>query len=115
MLFLDALSVREFERFPFSYDVSFFNCFYPYESAVIFGDSNFDRTERNRLMREVRRSLYGFYSPPFDTHELINVIRPYVTIQNQSALEQALRRFFSKRAVLHFVTKRSLINRCCLI
>lgn len=96
MLFLDALSVREFERFPFSYDVVFSTVFIPTKARLFLVDPNFDRTERNRLMREVRRSLYGFYSPPFDTHELINVIRPYVTIQNQSALEQALRRFFSK-------------------
>lgn len=57
----------------------------------------FDLVERNRLIREVRKSLYGFSVPDFDVNELIDVIRPHVTILDQAALTKALRRFFSKQ------------------
>lgn len=97
ILFLDALSVREFYQFPVSYDLVFSTVFVQTKARLYLVKPEFDLVERNRLIREVRKSLYGFSVPDFDVNELIDVIRPHVTILDQAALTKALRRFFSKQ------------------
>ena len=97
ILFLDALSLREFYEFSFSYDIVFSTVFVQTKARLYLVNPNFDLAERNRLIREVRKSLYGFSTPQFAIDELIDVIGSYATIRDPNALKQALRHYFSKQ------------------
>ncbi|SEM89895.1 BglG family transcription antiterminator [Lihuaxuella thermophila] len=97
LLFLDSLSVREFYKSPFSYDIVFSTVFVRTEAMLFIVNPIIDKEEEQRIYREVMQVLYGFSLTEPDVPALVELIGQYADIRDADGLAGALRRHFKNR------------------
>lgn len=90
ILFLDALSLRDFYEFPFSYQIVFSTVFVQTKAQLFMIKPIFDQDEEQRLYQQVMQQLYGVTSSKWNIQQIITTIRPYADIHDEQGLEKAL-------------------------
>jgi mannitol/fructose-specific phosphotransferase system IIA component (Ntr-type) len=105
ILFLDSLSVREFYRSSFSYDIVFSTVFVRTEAPLFIVNPIIDVDEKQRVCKEVTRVLYGITQAELNVPALIELIGQYADIRDDEGLAKALHRYFKSSYKKRLVRK----------
>jgi mannitol/fructose-specific phosphotransferase system IIA component (Ntr-type) len=97
ILFLDSLSVREFYRSSFSYDIVFSTVFVRTEALLFIVNPMIDEDEKQRICKEVTQVLYGISQAEHNVPALIELIGQYADIRDAEGLANDLHRYFNSR------------------
>lgn len=117
-VFLDSLSVREFQHYKLDYDIVFSPIFLETEKKLFIANSFLEHEEKNRLRRQVMTELHGYI--PFDINvgELIEIIKKHAIIKNEQELSNKLHRYINRNdsaSVTNQQENRPLVNLSDLI
>ncbi|SDJ58428.1 BglG family transcription antiterminator [Salimicrobium halophilum] len=93
-VFLDYLSVREFEAYSLDYDVVFSSAPIPTEKKLFLIRPLLKEEEKNRLRQQVLFGLHDRHSGEIDVREMLNIISSYADIQDEEGLVEGLKNYF---------------------
>ncbi|WP_191561082.1 BglG family transcription antiterminator [Metabacillus idriensis] len=93
-VFLDSLSIREFQNFTLDYDVVFSPVFLNTDKKLFIAKSFLEREEKDRLRRQVMMELYG-YPTNVNLEHVIDIIEKHGEIHNKQALKNELHHYFN--------------------
>ncbi|GAA0609666.1 BglG family transcription antiterminator [Virgibacillus siamensis] len=85
-IFLDSLSVREFEHYQLDYDIVFSPIQIETVKKQYTVNSFLERGEKKTLRKQVMQELHGFTPSTISTDDLMGIIRKHTTIENEKAL-----------------------------
>lgn len=105
ILFWDALSLREFYSFPFSYEMVFSTVFVRTKARLFIVKPLIDQEERQRLYQAVMQELYGFSPSSNKIDQLITEMDPYITIHDKEGLKKTLSRVLTRQPIKNRVGK----------
>ncbi|UOF90403.1 BglG family transcription antiterminator [Fodinisporobacter ferrooxydans] len=103
-LFLDSLSIREFNQYTFDYDLIFSTQVIHSDKELFIVSPLLNDEEKHGLRVRVMQELYGYTPINFDTDSLITVIKEYATILNEDELKKSLQDYFKKEHI-HYAPK----------
>ncbi|RSK54625.1 BglG family transcription antiterminator [Bacillus canaveralius] len=90
-IFLDHISVRDFQDYPLDYNIVFSTTFIRTDKKLFLVKPFISESDKQRLKLNVSQELYGFGSTNIDYDRLIQVIQRHATIKDKLSLKQALR------------------------
>src|SRR5699024_7180675 len=90
-VFLDSLSLREFQHYKLEYDIVFSPVFLETDKKLFLASSFLGESEKKRLRRQVMMELNGFAPTDVNLEELLNVIKRHATIRNEQQLSKELK------------------------
>lgn len=96
LVFLDSLSVREFQNYKLDYDIVFSSVLLKTEKKVVIVKPFLELEEKKSLRRQVMMELNGYV--PFDIKvgDLMGIIKEHAIIQNETDLSNALYRYMNR-------------------
>ncbi len=95
-VFLDSLSVREFEHYTLDYDLVFSPIYLETDKKLFIVDTVLKREEKNRLRRQVMLELHGYIPLDIQVEDLIGIVKRHASIQNEPALSRELNRYIHR-------------------
>lgn len=99
-VFLDSLSIREFEHYKLEYDIVFSPIFVETEKRLFLASAFLGEEEKRRLKRQVMLELDGFVSPEVNLEDLIGIIEKHTTIKNEHELSKELKQYIQPSETL---------------
>ncbi|GAB3056931.1 BglG family transcription antiterminator [Salinicoccus sesuvii] len=94
-VFLDSLSVREFYDYTLDFDVIFSPVFLETKKKLFLASSYLKQEEKNRLRRQVMLEVQGHTVHEINVHEILNIVRKYSDIKNESQLAKDLQQYIT--------------------
>ncbi|MFP3123854.1 BglG family transcription antiterminator [Ectobacillus funiculus] len=94
-IFLDALSVREFQQYNLDYDVVFSPVFLQTKKKLFIVRSFLQKEEKYRLRKQVLQDLHGYMPSDIDVDIVLDIIEKHTVIQNKQALMKELQQYFT--------------------
>ncbi|MCR6095621.1 BglG family transcription antiterminator [Salipaludibacillus agaradhaerens] len=95
-IFLDTLSVREFNSYTLNYDIVFSPVIVETEAKLFIVKTFIEKEEKHRLRKQVMREINGYVPSDMNTEEVMAIIAKYATIKNKQELEKSLGHYFSQ-------------------
>ncbi|MDQ0207714.1 BglG family transcription antiterminator [Alkalicoccobacillus murimartini] len=95
-VFLEALSVRDFQTYSFHYDLVFSPIFVETNRKLFIISSLMNEMEKLRLRKQVMTETNGFISTDVQVDQLMQMIETHASIENKDALKMELNRFFQQ-------------------
>ncbi|WP_077329177.1 BglG family transcription antiterminator [Virgibacillus siamensis] len=95
-IFLDSLSVREFQRYQLDYDIVFSPVAMETTKRQYTVNSFLEREEKNTLRKQVMQELHGFTPSTISTDDLIAIIKKHTDIQNEKELQTELETYLNR-------------------
>ena len=97
-IFLDAISVREFEEWEESrYEFVFSSVYLNTEKKLFVVEPVLSQKERRQLRRQVMEEVYGIAVADYDLEEVLRIIKQHGMIRNEMQLLKDLKKYFSSR------------------
>ncbi len=93
-IFLDSLSVRQFNGYELSYDIIFSQTPLTTDKLVYVTKAFLSREEKHRLKQQVMQDIHGYKPMTIQIDQLMDMISGYATIENESELKEALHSYF---------------------
>lgn len=93
-IFLDSLSVRQFNVYELSYDIIFSQTPLATDKLVYVTKAFLSREEKHRLKQQVMQDIHGYKPMTIQIDQLMDMISGYATIENESDLKEALHAYF---------------------
>lgn len=94
-VFLDSLSVREFQQYDLDYDIVFSPVFLETDKKLFLANSFLGREEKIRLRRQVMLELRGYIPFEVNVKDILNIVRKHAKIHDEQLLEQELFNYVS--------------------
>ncbi|WP_088052426.1 BglG family transcription antiterminator [Virgibacillus dakarensis] len=95
-IFLDSLSVREFQAYKLDYDLVFSPIFLETDKKLFIANSFLEREEKSRLRKQVMMELHGYIPSDFNVDDIMNIIKNYASIDNEQELSKELYRYINR-------------------
>jgi mannitol/fructose-specific phosphotransferase system IIA component (Ntr-type) len=95
-IFLDSLSVREFNNYRLDYDIVFSPVSLDTNKKLFTASSFLEREEKNRLRKQVMLEVYGYLPSEIDIDELIFIIKKEASIRDEQKLREDLYRYIHR-------------------
>ncbi|MFZ3576998.1 PTS sugar transporter subunit IIA [Virgibacillus sp. DJP39] len=95
-IFLDSLSVREFQQYEFDYDIVFSPIFLETDKKLFIANSFLEREEKYQLKKQVMLELHGYIPFDINVEDLIGIVKKYAVIENESSLSKELQQYISQ-------------------
>lgn len=92
-IFLDSLSVREFQQYEMDYDIVFSPVYLKTNKKFFLVDHFIGAEEKRRLRKEVMSDLYGFVPEVINVEELMGIIEKHAVIKNKKELYNAIQSY----------------------
>lgn len=89
-VFLDSLSVREFQQYDLDYDIVFSPVFLETNKRLFLANSFLEREEKIRLRRQVMLELRGYIPFEVNVKDILSIVRKHAKIHDEQLLEQDL-------------------------
>lgn len=96
--FYQALSIREFEKLEFEYDLVFSPVPLQTDKHLFIIDQFISDFEKLQLRQRVMKGIFGLDSSVINIEQLINVIEKHAKVEEKQLLEKALQNYFSFQA-----------------
>ncbi|RSL30552.1 PRD domain-containing protein [Salibacterium salarium] len=96
LVFLDALSVRDFRKYDLEYDVVFSPVFVHTEAKLFIVSKILNPSEKQRLRQQVMSELHGYTPEHLSVDYILEIIHKHVDISQSEALAQELDRYLHK-------------------
>lgn len=95
-IFLDSLSVREFDNYQLDYDIVFSPVFLETNKELFIASSFLEREEKIRLRKQVMLELYDYIPSDIDIGQVIDIIKNHADIRNEQQLSKDLLRYIQR-------------------
>ncbi|MDY0393808.1 transcription antiterminator [Virgibacillus halophilus] len=95
-VFLDSLSVREFQTYKLDYDIVFSPTFIETDKKLFIANSFLEREEKNRLRKQVMMELHGYIPSDIHVEDLMDIIKNHASVKNEQELSQDLYRYINR-------------------
>ncbi len=92
-VFLDSLSVREFQAYDLEYDIIFSSTYLKTEKKLFIIKALLEPREKNRLYKQVMMELQGYLPQDIDVGHLLDIIKNHADINNEQALMEDLQTY----------------------
>ncbi|WP_099302259.1 BglG family transcription antiterminator [Bacillus sp. Marseille-P3800] len=93
-IFLDSLSVRQFNSYELSYDLIFSQTSLATEKLLYVTKAFLSREEKYRLKQQVMQDIHGYKPTTINIDHLMDMISGYATVENENDLRKALHGYF---------------------
>lgn len=110
-VFIDALSVREFQVYPLDYDLVFTTTFLQTNRKQILVKTFLEREEKYRLRKQVMQELNGYTPSIMNMYHVIDIIEKHAIIENREQLQKELESHFRQDHSLHMANPMELPKR----
>lgn len=95
-VFLEALSVREFDEYTLHYDLVFSPVYIETDKKLFVISSVLDEDEKLRLRKQVLTETNGFLPLEAPIEQLLTIIQDNATIHDQASLKLELAKYFNQ-------------------
>ncbi|WP_188454887.1 BglG family transcription antiterminator [Virgibacillus oceani] len=95
-VFLDSLSVREFQTYTFDYDIVFSPMSLETDKKLFIANSFLEREEKHRLRKQVMLELHGYIPFDINVDDLIAIVKNHAAIENEQELSNELFRYINR-------------------
>ncbi|OIJ12580.1 transcription antiterminator BglG [Anaerobacillus alkalilacustris] len=95
-LFLDSLSVREFQNFKLDYDVVFSPVFLQTKKKLYVVKSFLERDDKDRLRKQVMLELYGYVPSEMNVEKILEIIERHAKINDKHSLSKELNQYLHR-------------------
>nr|WP_219914663.1 BglG family transcription antiterminator [Thalassobacillus sp. CUG 92003] len=92
-VFLDALSIRDFQEYGLDYDIIFSPVYLETDKKLFFVNAVLEQEEKYRLRKQVMSELHGSIPPDMDVEHLVEIIEKYASIEKKHSLLQELQHY----------------------
>ncbi|MEC5423077.1 BglG family transcription antiterminator [Virgibacillus sp. C22-A2] len=89
-VFLDSLSVREFQTYSLDYEIVFSPIFLETEKKLFIANSFLEREEKYRLRKQVMMELHGYIPFDINVEDLIEIVKKHAVIEDEQKLSKEL-------------------------
>ncbi|MFC4557638.1 BglG family transcription antiterminator [Virgibacillus kekensis] len=89
-VFLDSLSVREFQSYDFDYDIVFSPVFIQTDKKLFITSTFLEREEKFRLRKQVMLELHGYAPSEISIAEVMDIIKKHAVIEDEHNLSKEL-------------------------
>ncbi|WP_255222716.1 BglG family transcription antiterminator [Shouchella clausii] len=93
-VFLDSLSVREFQTCDLAFDLVFSQTPLETNKRFYMTSSLLRKEDRARLRRQVMEDVYGYAPVDFNVNAVIEIVRNHALITDESGLQKQLQQYF---------------------
>lgn len=95
-IFLDTLSVREFQQYPFAYDLVFSPIALETDKKLFITSSFMETEEKARLRKQVMLEVHGYIASDLDVEEILAIVQNHAEITNEVQLSKDLYRYLHR-------------------
>ncbi|MFD1064922.1 BglG family transcription antiterminator [Oceanobacillus locisalsi] len=95
-IFLDHLSIREFQNYYFDYDIVFSTTILDVDKKVFVCNVFQNQEEKERLRKQVMMEIHDFVASDVDMNYLLNIIKNYAKIHDEKALKVELKNYIDR-------------------
>ncbi|WP_026703203.1 BglG family transcription antiterminator [Salibacterium aidingense] len=96
LVFLDALSVRDFRQYDLDYDVVFSPVFVKTEAKLFPVNKILSYSEKKRLRQQVMSELHGYTPEHLDVEAIMDIVQKYANITNKKALSREIEKYIDQ-------------------
>jgi transcriptional antiterminator/mannitol/fructose-specific phosphotransferase system IIA component (Ntr-type) len=89
-IFLDTLSIREFQEYSMDYDIVFSPVFLETKKKFFLVHSFLGYEEKKRLRKQVMLELYGYVPKELDIEDILEIIEKHCVIKDRKNLSKQL-------------------------
>ncbi|MFD2706535.1 MULTISPECIES: BglG family transcription antiterminator [Salibacterium] len=93
LVFLDALSVRDFQKYELEYDVVFSPVFVQTKATLFLVSKMLDPDEKKRLRRQVMSELHGYTPEHLSVETMLDIVHKHAHVSDEDALQQELEKY----------------------
>lgn len=93
-IFLDSLSVREFQNYTFDYDIVFSSVYLQTNKKLFIVKSFLEKEDKYRLRKQVMLELHGYVPSEFNLERIIEIVEKHADIRKKDYLVKELREYF---------------------
>lgn len=95
-VFLDSLSVREFQQYGLDYDVVFSPVFLKTKKKLFIASAMMEKEEKYRLRKQVMLQLYGYVPNDLHLDEILEIVGKHATVKDRQSLAKELREYLNR-------------------
>lgn len=95
-IFLDSLSIREFDHYQLDYDIVFSPVSLETSKKLFITSSFLEREEKARLRKQVMLELYDYIPSDFNMEQVMDIIKNHATIKDEQQLSKDLLRYIHR-------------------
>lgn len=111
-IFLDSLSIRQFQDYKLDYDIVFSPTFLDTDKKLFLASAFLGDEEKRRLRKQVMMELNGFVSSDVHVEDLLSIIKKHATVNNEHQLVKDLQQYIQPvdAAAIHQQSKPESMN-----
>lgn len=95
-VFIDALSVREFQNYNLDYDIVFSTVYLQTKKKIFIVKSFLEKDEKYRLRKQVMQELNGYTPSELNLEKVIEIVEKHAVIENKDILIKDLLEHFNR-------------------
>ncbi|SFQ32496.1 BglG family transcription antiterminator [Salibacterium halotolerans] len=98
LVFLDALSVRDFREYELDYDIVFSPVFVKTNATLFLVGKVLESDEKKRLRRQVMSELHGYTPEHLNVETMMDIVRRHASVTDEDTLQQELEKYVHRDA-----------------
>ncbi|WP_044747638.1 BglG family transcription antiterminator [Bacillus alveayuensis] len=95
-IFLDSLSIREFQEYSMDYDIVFSPVFLETKKKFFLVNSFLGYEEKKRLRKQVMLELYGYVPNELNIEDILEIVEKHCVIKDRKNLSKQLLEYISQ-------------------
>lgn len=105
-IFMDAISVREFERYDRAYDLVFSSVYLKTDKKLCMIHPVLEQKEKIRIRKQVMQDIYGYSLDTINLERIMEIIKKHAVVKDTRPLYKALRQYFATEHIAPHRAKR---------
>lgn len=101
-IFLDSLSIREFQEYSMDYDFVFSPVFVETKKKLFYVNSFLGYEEKKRLRKQVMLELYGYVPKELNLEDILEIVEKHCVIKDRKNLSKQLLEYISQDKTADF-------------
>jgi transcriptional antiterminator/mannitol/fructose-specific phosphotransferase system IIA component (Ntr-type) len=109
-IFLDSLSIREFQEYSMDYDIVFSPVFLETKKKFFLVNSFLGYEEKKRLRKQVMLELYGYVPNELNIEDILEIVEKHCVIKDRKNLSKQLLEYINQDQTAEFSYGFSIKN-----
>ncbi|MBA2871067.1 transcriptional antiterminator/mannitol/fructose-specific phosphotransferase system IIA component (Ntr-type) [Anoxybacillus calidus] len=109
-IFLDSLSIREFQEYSMDYDIVFAPVFLETKKKFFLVNSFLGYEEKKRLRKQVMLELYGYVPNELNIEDILEIVEKHCVIKDRKNLSKQLLEYINQNQTAEFSYGFSIKN-----
>jgi transcriptional antiterminator/mannitol/fructose-specific phosphotransferase system IIA component (Ntr-type) len=109
-IFLDSLSIREFQEYSMDYDIVFAPVFLETKKKFFLVNSFLGYEEKKRLRKQVMLELYGYVPNELNIEDILEIVEKHCVIKDRKNLSKQLLEYINQNETAEFSYGFSIKN-----